>query len=134
MTWHLNKFLLTIGSYGSRAKRARSIGGGVFDALAASATELSANLCIAIGRDRADLGNLLVRRYVLRVLLKISGNGLDREIDTAFEVHQVHAGNARYKAWPNAGEPQRCCATLSGHPYREGQHDRAAANGCFRCC
>ena len=59
------------------------------------------NLRIAIGRDSADLGDLLVRGDVLGVLLEVSDNGLDRKIDAALEVHRVHAGGDSLGTFPD---------------------------------
>src|SRR6478752_4812896 len=47
---------------------------------------------ITIGRDGADLGDLLVGGDILGVFLEVSHYGLDRKIDAALEVHRVHAG------------------------------------------
>src|SRR5215468_8361474 len=74
------------------------------------------NLCIAVGRDSADLGDLLVRGDILGVLLKISDNGLDRKIDAALEVHRVHAGGDSLGSFPDdrVSEHGRCSRTVAG--------------------
>ena len=47
---------------------------------------------IAIGRNRADLGDLVVRGDLLRVLLEIGDDRLDGEVDAALQIHRVEAG------------------------------------------
>ena len=61
----------------------------------------TADLRIAVGRDGADLGDLLVRGDLLGVLLEVRDDGLDREVDAALEVHRVHAGGNRLGAFPD---------------------------------
>src|SRR5580693_8200604 len=57
--------------------------------------QIVADLLVAVGGDGADLGDLGVRGHLLGVLLELLDHGLDREIDTALEVHRVHAGGNR---------------------------------------
>ena len=59
------------------------------------------DLRVTVGRDSADLGDLLVRGDVLGVLLEVRNNRLDREVDTALEVHRVHSGGNRLGAFPD---------------------------------
>ena len=59
------------------------------------------DLGVAVGRDGADLGDLLVRGDVLGVLLQVRDDGLDREVDAAFEIHRVHAGSNSLGAFPD---------------------------------
>src|SRR3974377_1724722 len=61
----------------------------------------TANFGLAVGRDGADLGDLLVRGDFLGVLLEVSDNGLDRKIDAALEVHRVHAGGDSLGTFPD---------------------------------
>src|ERR1700756_3799165 len=58
-----------------------------------------ADLGIAVGRDGADLGDLLVRGDLLGVLLEVRNDVLDREVDAALQVHRVHAGGNRLGAF-----------------------------------
>src|SRR6185437_10858600 len=57
------------------------------------------DLCVAIGRDGADLGDLLVRGDLLGVLHEVRDDGVDREVDTALQVHRVHTGGNRLRAF-----------------------------------
>ena len=57
-----------------------------------------ADLALAVGRDRADLGDLLVGRDLLRAPLEVLDDGLDRHVDAALQVHRVHAGGHRLGA------------------------------------
>ena len=54
--------------------------------------EEAANFGIAVGGNRADLGDLFVRCDLLRVLLQVRDHRFNREVDAALEVHWVHAG------------------------------------------
>ena len=58
-----------------------------------------ADEAVAIGRDRADLGDLVVRGDLLRVLLEIGDDGLDGEIDAALQIHRVEAGGDGLRAF-----------------------------------
>src|SRR5204862_8206946 len=58
-----------------------------------------ADLGIAVGGDGADLGNLLVGGDLLRVLLEVRIDSLDRKVDAALEIHRVHAGGNRLGAF-----------------------------------
>src|SRR5450631_505490 len=58
-----------------------------------------ADFGVAIGGDGADLGDFLVRGDLLGVLDEIRDDGFDREVDTALEVHRVHAGGNRLGAF-----------------------------------
>ena len=51
-----------------------------------------ADFGIAVGGNRADLGDLFVRSDLLRVLLQVRDHRFNREVDAALEVHRVHAG------------------------------------------
>jgi hypothetical protein len=61
----------------------------------------TANFRIAVGRDSADLSDLLVRGDILGVLPEVSDNGLDGKIDAALEVHRVHAGGDSLGTFPD---------------------------------
>ena len=63
--------------------------------------EEAPDLLVAVGRDRTDLGDLLVGGDLLGVLLQILDDGLNREVDTALEVHRIHAGGNRLGAFPH---------------------------------
>src|SRR5262245_52504414 len=54
-----------------------------------------ADLGVAVGGNGADLGDLLVRGDLVGVLLEVRNHGLDREVDTALQIHRVHAGGNR---------------------------------------
>src|SRR6516165_1538614 len=58
-----------------------------------------ADLRIAVGRYGADLGDLLVRGVLLGVLDEVRDDGVDRDVDTALQIHQVHAGGNRLGAF-----------------------------------
>ena len=51
-----------------------------------------ADLGIAVGRNRSDLGDLVVRGDILGVLLQVLDNRSDGEVDATFEIHRVHPG------------------------------------------
>ena len=74
------------------------------------------DLGITVGRDGADLGDLLVRGDVLGVLLEVRDNGLDREVDAALEVHRVHAGGDGLGTFPDdrMGEHGRRGGAVTG--------------------
>ena len=55
-------------------------------------SEIVADFLVAVGGNRADLGDLGVRGDLLGVLLEVLDDGFDREIDAALEIHRVHAG------------------------------------------
>src|SRR6266700_757764 len=60
-----------------------------------------ADFGVAVGRDGADLGDLLVRGDLLGVLDEVGDHGFHRQIDTALQVHRVHAGGNRLGAFAN---------------------------------
>src|SRR6266702_206313 len=65
-----------------------------------------ADLGVAIGRNSADLGDFLVRGDLLGVLDEVGDHGFHRQVDTALEIHRVHAGGNRLGAFPNDGRGQ----------------------------
>ena len=50
---------------------------------------------IAIGRDRADLGDLVVRGDFPRVLCEVDDDGLDGEVDAALQIHRIERRRPR---------------------------------------
>ncbi|KMS65550.1 hypothetical protein BVRB_034830, partial [Beta vulgaris subsp. vulgaris] len=58
-----------------------------------------ADLRVTVGRDGADLSDLVVRGDLLGVLDEVGDYGFHRHIDTALEVHRVHAGGNRLGAF-----------------------------------
>jgi hypothetical protein len=49
------------------------------------------DLGVAVGRNHADLGDLLARRDLLRALPDVLDDHLGRAIDATLQVHRVHA-------------------------------------------
>src|SRR5690606_25892469 len=78
--------------------------------------DLLADLRIAVGRDRADLGDLLRARDVLRARLQVVDDLGDGEVDAALEVHRVHAGGDRLHAFAHdrLGEHGRGGGAVTG--------------------
>src|SRR5256886_3237780 len=60
-----------------------------------------ADFRVAVGRDGADLGDFLVRGDLLGVLDEVSDHGVNSQIDTALQIHRVHAGGNRLAAFPD---------------------------------
>ena len=58
-----------------------------------------ADFGVAVGGDGADLGDFLVRGDLLGVLDEVGDHGFHRQIDTALQVHRVHAGGNRLGAF-----------------------------------
>src|SRR6267142_2601686 len=65
-----------------------------------------ADFGVAVGGDGADLGDFLVRGDLLGVLDEVGDHGFHREIDTALQVHRVHAGGNRLGAFTDNGRGQ----------------------------
>ena len=59
----------------------------------------AADFAVAVGRDGANLGNLVIRRDFLGVRLEIADDRLNRKIDAALEIHRIHAGGDRTRAF-----------------------------------
>src|ERR1700682_1686630 len=76
-----------------------------------------ADFRVAVGRDGADLGDFLVRGHLLGVLDEIGDHGFDSQIDTALQIHRVHAGGNRLGAFTDD---------------RRGQHGRGGGGGARR--
>src|SRR3989449_1519920 len=60
-----------------------------------------ADFGVAVGGDGADLGDFLVRGDLLGVLDEVGDHGVHRQVDTALQVHRVHAGGNRLGAFPD---------------------------------
>src|ERR1700736_3359791 len=60
-----------------------------------------ADFGVAVGRDSADLGDLLVRGDLLGVLDEVGDHRFDGEVDAALQIHRVHAGGNRLGAFPD---------------------------------
>ncbi len=71
---------------------------------------------IAVGRNRADLGDLVVRGDLLRIGLEIGDDGVDRKVDAALQIHRVEAGGNRLGAFANdrGGEDRRRRRAVAG--------------------
>ena len=65
-----------------------------------------AHFLVAIGRDRADLADLLVGLDLLGALLEVGHDGFHRLLDAALQVHRVHAGRDRLGALAHDGAGQ----------------------------
>src|SRR6266446_5395218 len=65
-----------------------------------------ADFCVAIGGDGADLGDFLVRGDLLGVLDEVGDHGFHSQIDTALEIHRVHAGGNCLGAFLHDGRGQ----------------------------
>src|SRR5207302_10266443 len=65
-----------------------------------------ADFGIAVGRDGADLGDLFVRGDLLGVLDEVGVHGVHRQVDTALQIHRVHAGGNRLGAFAHDGRGQ----------------------------
>ena len=68
-----------------------------------------ADFGIAVRRDRADLRDLLVGRDLLGVLLQVRDHRLDGDVDAALEIHRVHAGGDRLRAFLDDGLGEHRC-------------------------
>ncbi len=71
---------------------------------------------VAIRRDRADLGDLVIRGDLLRIGLEIGDDGGDGEIDAALQIHRIEAGGNRFGAFANdrGGEDGRRRRAVAG--------------------
>src|SRR5664279_2178874 len=65
-----------------------------------------ADLGVAVGGNGADLGDFLVRGDLLGVLDEIGDDGFHSQIDTALQIHRVHAGGNRLGTFPDDGSGQ----------------------------
>src|SRR5438034_1116498 len=57
-----------------------------------------ADFGVAVGGDGADLGDFLVRGDLLGVLDEVGDHGFHSQVDTALQIHRVHAGGNRLGA------------------------------------
>src|SRR6202035_783771 len=74
---------------------------------------------ITVGGDGADLSDFLVRGDLLGVLDEVGDHGVHRQVDTALQIHRVHAGGNRLGAFAHNG-----C----------GQHGRGGGAVAGRIC
>ena len=58
---------------------------------------------LAIGRDRADLGDFLAGRDFLGALLDVFDHDFDGHVDAALQIHRVHARGDRLGAFADDG-------------------------------
>src|SRR3982075_3472751 len=68
-----------------------------------------ADFGVAVGGDGADLGDFLVRGDLLGVLDEVGDHGFHREVDTALQVHRVHAGGNRLGAFTDDRSREHGC-------------------------
>ena len=68
-----------------------------------------ADFAIAIGRDGADLGNLVVGRHLLRLGLELLNHQVDGAVDTALQVHRIGASGDRLGAFADDRLRQHGC-------------------------
>ena len=81
-----------------------------------------ADFRVAIGGDSADLGDFLVRGDLLGVLDEVGDHGFHRQVDTALQIHRVHAGGNRLGAFPDdrSGQHGRGGGAVAGRIRRLG--------------
>src|SRR6202035_3910153 len=79
---------------------------------------------VAVGGDGADLGDFLVRGDLLGVLDEVGDHGVHRQVDTALQIHRVHAGGNRLGTFPNngCGQHGRGGGAVAGSVGRLGGH------------
>src|SRR5712664_636180 len=79
---------------------------------------------VAIGGDSADLGDFLVRGDLLGVPDEVGDYGFHSQIDTALEIHRIHAGSNRLGAFTDDGRGQhgRGGGSVAGSIGRLGGH------------
>jgi len=53
------------------------------------------DLVVIIGRDRADLGDLVIGRHLLRALFNLLHHHVDCPVDATLQIHRVHACSRR---------------------------------------
>ena len=83
-----------------------------------------ADLGVAIGRDGADLRDLVVCRDLLRALLDVLDDRVDRHVDAALEIHRVHPRGHRLDtlAHHGVGENGRGRRAVAGDRARLAGH------------
>src|SRR5437763_6057234 len=62
-----------------------------------------ADFGVAVGGDGADLGDFLVRGDLLGVLDEVGDHGFHSQVDTALQIHRIHAGGNRLGAFAHNG-------------------------------
>src|SRR5258705_782468 len=62
-----------------------------------------ADFGVAVGGDGADLGDFLVRGDLLGVLDEVGDHGVHCQVDTALQIHRVHASGNRLGAFADDG-------------------------------
>src|SRR3954449_10169916 len=83
-----------------------------------------ADFGVAVGGDGANLGDFLVRGDLLGVLDEVGDHGFHRQIDTALQIHRVHAGGNCLGAFTDDGGCQhgRGGGAVAGRVGRLGGH------------
>src|SRR6266403_237076 len=83
-----------------------------------------ADFGITVGGDGADLGDFLVRGDLLGILDEVGDHGVDSQIDTALQIHRVHAGGNRLGTFPDDRSRQhgRGGGAVAGNVGRLGGH------------
>ncbi len=76
-----------------------------------------ADLVVVVGRDGADLGDLLLAADVAGLRAEVFHDGLDRLVDAALEVHRVGARGdvAQARRHDRLGEHRRRGGAVTGH-------------------
>src|SRR5687768_8355330 len=76
-----------------------------------------ADVALAVGRDGADLGDLVRGRDLLGALLHVLDHGGNRQVDAALHVHRVHAGGNRLHAFADdrLRQDRRGRGAVTGH-------------------
>src|SRR5712692_6766015 len=83
-----------------------------------------ADFRVAVGRDGADLGDFLVRGDLLGVLDEVGDHGFHSQVDTALEIHRIHAGGNCLGAFTDdsGGQHGRGGGAVAGSVGRLGGH------------
>src|SRR5256714_105231 len=68
-----------------------------------------ADFGVAVGGDGADLGDFLVRGDLLGVLDEVGDHGFHSQVDTALQIHRVHAGGNRLGAFTDDRSREHGC-------------------------
>src|SRR3977135_3861003 len=83
-----------------------------------------ADFRVAVGRNGADLGDFLVRGDLLGVLDEVGDHSVHSQVDTALQIHRVHAGGNCLGAFTDDGGGQhgRGGGAVAGSVGRLGGH------------
>src|SRR5467141_2625096 len=83
-----------------------------------------ADFRVAVGRNGADLGDFLVRGDLLGVLDEVGDHSVHSQVDTALQIHRVHAGGDCLGAFTDDGGGQhgRGGGAVAGSVGRLGGH------------